>query len=77
MKKLTLELADLNVTSFETQPVAGRSGTVRGAAAPESNEPDCPNWSENWTCGIWCPETTDPQETAPCQCPAETQAPAC
>lgn len=75
MKKLTLRLDDLKVTSFETQQVGGRAGTVHGAA--KSNEPDCPNWSENWTCGIWCPETTDPQETAPCQCPIDTQAPVC
>lgn len=70
MKKLKLD--DLKVSSFETQDTAGRFGTVHGAASGKS----CV-WSECWTCGIWCPETTDPAPTAPCQCPIDTEAPVC
>lgn len=76
MKKLTLKTDDLKVLSFETAPVRGQVGTVHGAAAPKTVEESC-NWSDCWTCGIWCPETTDPAITGPCNCPAETQAPAC
>jgi hypothetical protein len=74
MKKLTLKVDDLQVSSFETEKVRGRSGTVLGAA---NTTPNCPRWSEFWTCGIWCPETTDPQPTAPCQCPVDSEAPVC
>ncbi|HVH12851.1 MAG TPA: hypothetical protein VM759_07360 [Longimicrobium sp.] len=74
MKKLTLKADDLKVLSFETAPVRGRAGTVHGAA---NTTPNCPQWSEFWTCGIWCPETTDPEVTGPCNCPVDTQAPVC
>ena len=68
MKKLKLD--DLTVSSFETQRVSGPSGTVHGAAATR-------HCTQQWTCGIWCPQTTDPQPTAPCQCPVDTEAPLC
>lgn len=70
MKKLTLKLGDLRVSSFETAQGRGEHGTVHGAAAT-------PHCTEQWTCGIWCPETTDPQPTGPCRCPEDTQAPLC
>jgi hypothetical protein len=75
MKKLSLTLADLQVHSFETERVQGQAGTVHGAV--NTNTPNCPRQSEYWTCGIWCPETTDPQQTGPCQCPEDTAAPVC
>lgn len=77
MKKLTLKMDDLKVDSFETARVRGMTGTVHGAA--KTIPYDCQQWSEFWTCGIWCPETTNPEETAPCQCPIyiDTEAPAC
>ncbi|HST60433.1 MAG TPA: hypothetical protein VLK84_17165 [Longimicrobium sp.] len=78
MKKLTLKADDLKVLSFETAPVRGPLGTVHGAAATEYTDgASCENHSECWTCGIWCPETTNPDVTAPCNCPGDTQAPAC
>jgi hypothetical protein len=73
MKKLSLSLADLKVHSFETDAARGQAGTVHGAAPT----PYAGCQSNYWTCGIWCPETTDPQATGPCQCPAPTAAPAC
>jgi hypothetical protein len=76
MKKLTLKIDDLKVDSFETREVRGQAGTVHGAAKTGFN---CQPFSEYWTCGIWCPETTDPQVTGPCQCPIyiDTEAPVC
>lgn len=77
MKKLTLKADDLKVLSFETAPVRGPMGTVHAAAAaPASVSPSCYH-SECWTCGVWCPETTNPEVTAPCNCPFDTQAPLC
>lgn len=77
MKKLTLKADDLKVLSFETAPVQGPMGTVLGAAAaPRTVAVSC-QWSDCWTCGIWCPETTNPEVTAPCNCPIDTQAPVC
>jgi hypothetical protein len=70
MKKLTLKIDQLTVDSFETVQARGAAGTVHAAEGT-------PHCSEQWTCGIWCPETTDPQPTAPCQCPEDTQAPVC
>jgi hypothetical protein len=61
MKKLTLNIDDLTVHSFQTEQVRGTAGTVFGEAAT-------PRCTENWTCGIWCPQTTDPQNTGPCAC---------
>lgn len=76
MKKLTLKMDDLKVDSFETAQVRTASGTVNGAAA--GSGVSC-QWSDCWTCGVWCPETTNPDQTAPCQCPIyiDTEAPAC
>lgn len=74
MKKLTLKIDDLQVDSFETAQVRATGGTVHGAAAVSGES--C-RWSDCWTCGIWCPETTDPKATAPCQCPVYTEAPVC
>ena len=68
MKKLTLKMDDLRVDSFQTGQVRVTTGTVHGANTGTRCEP----WSEFWTCGIWCPPTTDPQATGPCQCPNET-----
>lgn len=76
MKKLTLKADDLKVLSFETAPVRGSMGTVQGAAAPQTLVASC-QWSDCWTCGIWCPETTDPEVTGPCNCPEDTKAPVC
>jgi|GEM_PF-2194240 len=75
MKKLTLKMDDLKVDSFETAQVHATGGTVHG----EAITPRCEPFSEYWTCGVWCPETTNPEETAPCQCPIyiDTEAPAC
>lgn len=77
MKKLTLKVDDLKVHSFETAEVRGSIGTVQGHA-PKTLDPSC-NWSDCWTCGIWCPETTNPEDTGPCVCVIgiETEAPVC
>jgi hypothetical protein len=61
MKKLTLNADDLKVHSFQTAQAADRGGTVHGAAATR-------NCTDQWTCGIWCPPTTDPAATGPCAC---------
>lgn len=77
MKKLTLKVDDLKVHSFETAEVRGVVGTVQGHA-PKTVVESC-NWSDCWTCGIWCPETTNPQDTGPCACVIviDTEAPVC
>ena len=75
MKKLTLKIDDLKVASFETAEVRGATGTVNGHA-PITVSPSC-NWSDCWSCGIWCPETTNPENTAPCVCHIDTEAPVC
>ncbi|HEY0018842.1 MAG TPA: hypothetical protein VGC13_21255 [Longimicrobium sp.] len=59
MKKLTLNTDDLRVNSFQTAETAEERGTVNGAAAATYGQ---------WTCGIWCPPTTDPKVTGPCAC---------
>jgi hypothetical protein len=61
MKKLTLKIDELTVSSFQTVRAPQASGTVHGAAATR-------NCTEVWTCGIWCPPTTDPAHTGPCAC---------
>jgi hypothetical protein len=57
MKKLTLSADDLQVNSFQTAEVAEGKGTVNAHAT-----------RGQWTCGIWCPPTTDPASTGPCAC---------
>ncbi|HEU4883182.1 MAG TPA: hypothetical protein VFT45_13070 [Longimicrobium sp.] len=75
MKKLTLKMDDLKVDSFETAQVRAAGGTVHANAAVSGVS--C-RWSDCWTCGIWCPETTNPENTAPCQCQInDTEAPYC
>jgi hypothetical protein len=74
MKKLTLKVDDLKVHSFDTAPVSGQTGTVHGAAA--ASGVSC-QWSDCWSCGIWCPETQNPEVTGPCNCPVDTEAPVC
>lgn len=61
MKKLTLKIDELTVSSFQTAQTPRATGTVHGEAAT-------PRCTEQWTCGIWCPPTTDPAETGPCAC---------
>ncbi|WP_420129633.1 hypothetical protein [Longimicrobium sp.] len=59
MNKLKLNAEDLQVHSFETDQVAEEQrGTVHGARATYGQ----------WTCGIYCPPTTDPKVTGPCAC---------
>lgn len=58
MKKLTLSLDDLQVRSFNTGSTEAETGTAQGARATYGQ----------WTCGIWCPPTTDPANTGPCAC---------
>lgn len=76
MKKLSLKPEDLTVLSFQTAPAPRGAGTVHGAAAPKTLDPSC-QWSDCWTCGVWCPETTNPEVTGPCNCPEDTKAPVC
>jgi hypothetical protein len=65
MKKLTLNIDDLKVKSFRTGDERAAEGTVHGAAITTTA---CPPRTEYWTCGIWCPPTTDPANTGPCAC---------
>lgn len=68
MAKLKLDVDTLEVQSFETAQAKGERGTVAAhALAPKTPycSADC---TEEWTCGIWCPPTTDPQNTEPCLC---------
>jgi hypothetical protein len=58
MKKLTLNADDLRVSSFQTGQAAEAAGTVHGNRATYGQ----------WTCGIYCPNTTNPQVTGPCAC---------
>ncbi|HEX6909343.1 MAG TPA: pinensin family lanthipeptide [Longimicrobium sp.] len=74
MKKLTLKVDDLKVHSFETAETPAGTGTVHGNVAASGKS--C-NWSDCWSCGIWCPETTNPDVTGPCNCPVDTEAPVC
>jgi hypothetical protein len=57
MKKLTLKPEDLQVNSFQTAEQAQGTGTVHGHAT-----------YGQWTCGIWCPPSTNPANTGPCAC---------
>lgn len=57
MKKLTLNADDLQVSSFQTARAAEEKGTVHAHAT-----------FGQWTCGIYCPNTTNPQVTGPCAC---------
>jgi len=65
MKKLKLE--NLEVESFETAAVESKAGTVVGHA-PVTRYVGCKDTVEDYTCGIWCPPTQDPQNTGPCAC---------
>jgi hypothetical protein len=58
MKKLTLQIDELTVSSFQTADATEEPGTVFAARATYGQ----------WTCGIWCPPTTDPKITGPCAC---------
>lgn len=58
MKKLKLNAEDLQVSSFQTDQAGQATGTVHAARATYGQ----------WTCGIWCPPTTDPANTGPCAC---------
>lgn len=57
MKKLTLNADDLQVSSFQTAQAVEEKGTVHAHAT-----------YGQWTCGIYCPNTTNPQVTGPCAC---------
>lgn len=57
MKKLKLNTDELQVTSFQAAEAVQGTGTVHGLAT-----------YGQWTCGIWCPVTTDPKVTGPCAC---------
>jgi hypothetical protein len=65
MKKLTLNVDELQVRSFETGSTEDKAGTVHANAITTRA---CPPDTEYWTCGIWCPPTTDPANTGPCAC---------
>jgi len=65
MAKLTLKLDELEVSSFETADGEREAGTVVGHVATRGG---CPDTVEDYTCGIWCPPTQDPQDTGPCLC---------
>jgi hypothetical protein len=54
MNKLTLNADDLQVSSFQTAQAA--ETTMNRATYGQ------------WTCGIYCPNTTNPQVTGPCAC---------
>ena len=64
MKKLSLKVEELKIESFESVKQAEARGTVAGHATGRN----CPDTIEDYTCGIWCPPTTDPQNTGPCAC---------
>lgn len=49
MRKLKLELTDLEVTSFQTHRVEGPRGTVQGQKLPTPTYMD--NTCNNYTCG--------------------------
>ena len=57
MKKLKLNTDDLQVHSFEAAAAPKETGTVHAHAT-----------YGQWTCGIWCPPTTNPAVTGPCAC---------
>lgn len=66
MDKLKLDLDTLDVQSFETAETEGERGTV---AAHAAKTPLCSaECTEEWSCGIWCPPTYDPNPTEPCLC---------
>ena len=67
MAKLTLKLDELEVSSFETADGEREAGTVV-AHEPVTRAPGCLDTVEDYTCGIWCPPTQDPQNTGPCAC---------
>lgn len=64
VKKLTLNMDELEVVSFETYAAEGEAGTVEAHITGTR----CKDTVEDYTCGIWCPPTTDPQNTGPCAC---------
>jgi hypothetical protein len=55
MNKLKLNTDALRVNSFE--PGETQAGPLQAAAT-----------FGQWTCGIYCPPTTNPQATGPCAC---------
>jgi hypothetical protein len=64
MRKLTLKLEELEVDSFETAAGEGEAGTVLAHATGRA----CPDTVEDYTCGVWCPPSQNPQDTEPCLC---------
>jgi hypothetical protein len=65
MKKLALNVESLQVKSLFMGAGEDLAGTVHGAAITTAA---CPPRTAAWTCGIYCPPTTDPAVTGPCAC---------
>jgi hypothetical protein len=65
MRKLSLKFEELKIESFESVKHDEARGTVAANATGRNCHPDT---VEDYTCGIWCPPTTDPQNTGPCAC---------
>jgi hypothetical protein len=57
MSKLKLNADALQVNSFQTAEVQAETGAMQARAT-----------FGQWTCGIYCPPTTNPQTTGPCAC---------
>jgi ABC-type multidrug transport system permease subunit len=57
MSKLKLNADALQVNSFQTAEVQAETGAMQARAT-----------YGQWTCGIYCPPTTNPQTTGPCAC---------
>ncbi|HEU0054844.1 MAG TPA: hypothetical protein VFQ39_16780 [Longimicrobium sp.] len=64
MKKLSLKVEELKVDSFAASAASAERGTVAAHITGRA----CPDTINDYTCGIWCPPTTDPQNTGPCAC---------
>jgi hypothetical protein len=65
MKKLKLNVEALQVKSLLMGEGDDVDGTVHGLAITTAA---CPPRTAAWTCGIYCPPTTDPKVTGPCAC---------
>jgi hypothetical protein len=65
MRKLKLSVEALKVKSLLMGEADDVAGTVQGLAITTAA---CPPRTSVWTCGIYCPQTTDPQVTGPCAC---------
>lgn len=65
MKKLKLE--NLEVESFETAAGENEAGTVVGHIG-RTQAVGCLDTVEDYSCGVWCPPTQNPQNTEPCLC---------